>query len=221
VKGVGDSKLKFKYIIIAIIIVLLILYILFFLNNDLNVAFINDEFLDNEWYENLEYREINSKLFGLENWVSLRYETDKIYKCYLTITTIKSLFLLDENELHYKINEEIESIFENGVEIDKNSKISGERFLKNGHKSLFSIYDGFDNTKNSSEKIKVIIEVWNCGIEGKSIICMGYSQLSDNYHKNSDINTIYWEKIVGDMKGTFGIDNFIRNDALIYNVICH
>lgn len=216
-----DSNVKLKYGIIAIILVIIFLCILFFFNNGLNVAFINDEFLNDEWHENLDYRVINSQLFGLENWISLRYEIDNIYTSYLTITTINSLILLDENELHNKIEEIIDSILENGIEIDRNSKISGERFLKNGHNSLYSIFDGVDNTKNFSEKIKVIVEVWNCGIEGKSIICLGYSQLSDYYHNDLDINTVYWEKIVGDLIGTFGIENFIREDALIYNVICH
>jgi len=50
---------------------------------------------------------------------------------------------------------------------------------------------------------------------------LGYSQTTDNNHNNSNINTIFWEKIIGDLSGTFGEEQFMREDALIYNIICH
>jgi hypothetical protein len=190
-------------------------------DNELNVAFIHHDILNDEWYENLDYREINTQSFGLEKWMLIRYETNGNYPNYLTITTIKTLFLLNENELLNKIDDIIESIFDNGIKLDKDTRISGERFLKNGHKSIYSIFDGIDNSKIYIERVKVIVEVWNCGVMGKTIICLGYSQITDNLHNNSDINIIYWEKIVGDLSGTFGKENYIRDDGLIYNIICH
>ena len=219
--GEDGSNIKLKYGIISIIIVIIIFFGLFFINNELGVSFIHHDILNDEWYENLDYREIDSQLLGLEKWTSLRYEINGNYPSYLTITTIKTLILLDENELHDKIEEVIDSILERGIIIDKSTKISGERFLNNGHKSIYSIFDGIDNSKKPIEKVKVIAEVWNCGIEGNSIICLGYSQITDNIHNNSIINTIYWEKIVGDLSGSLGKEIFLREDALIYNIICH
>ena len=131
------------------------------------------------------------------------------------------MFLLDEKELSNKIEGIIDSILERGIIIDRNSKISGERFLNNGHRSLYNIFNGIDNFKKPNEKVKVIVEVWNCGFKGDSIICLGYSQTTDNNHNNSNINTIFWEKIIGDLSGTFGEEQFMREDALIYNIICH
>jgi hypothetical protein len=221
VNGEDGSNIKLKYGIISIIIVIIIFFGLFFINNELSVSFIHHDILNDEWYENLDYRDINSQLLGLEKWSSIRYEINGNYPSYLTITTIKTLILLDENELHDKIEEVIDSILERGIIIDKSTKISGERFLNNGHKSIYSIFDGIDNSKKPIEKVKVISEVWNCGIEGNSIICLGYSQITDNIHNNSIINTIYWEKIVGDLSGSLGKEIFLREDALIYNIICH
>ena len=219
--GEDGSNIKLKYGIISIIIVIIIFFGLFFINNELSVSFIHHDILNDEWYENLDYRDINSQLLGLEKWSSIRYEINGNYPSYLTITTINTLILLDENELHDKIEEVIDSILERGIIIDKSTKISGERFLNNGHKSIYSIFDGIDNSKKPIEKVKVISEVWNCGIEGNSIICLGYSQITDNIHNNSIINTIYWEKIVGDLSGSLGKEIFLREDALIYNIICH
>jgi len=221
VNGRGDSKIKLKYGIISILIFSIVLFFIFFSNNELNVAFIHHDFLSDEWFENLDYRETTSQLFGLEKWASIRYEIDNNYTNFLTITTIKTLILLDEKELSNKIEEKIDSILERGIIIDRNSKISGERFLNNGHKSLYSVFDGIDNFKKPNEKVKVIVEVWNCGFKGDSIICLGYSQTTDNNHNNSNINTIFWEKIIGDLSGTFGEEQFMREDALIYNIICH
>lgn len=215
----GDSKVK--YIIISIVIFLFIFFLIYFCNNDFDVAFINQDILNDEWFENLEYRNITSEMFGLEKWASIRYEIESNYTSFLTINTIKTLNLLDENELYDKSEDIVNSMLHDSIKLYKNSKISGERYLKNGHKTIYCVFDGIDNYKQPNENVKIIVEIWSCGIKGKSIVCLGFSQVSDNLHNNSNINTIYWEKIVGDLKGTFGNENYIRNDALIYNVICH
>ena len=126
-----------------------------------------------------------------------------------------------ENDMYIKMEEIIDNFFDSGIIINKSSKISGERLLKNGHKSLYSIFDGFYESKKYIEKIKIIIEVWNCGIEGNSIICLGYSEITDNEHNNPNINTYYWNRMVGDISFNFKNDNFNNEDTLIYNVICH
>ena len=215
----GDSKLK--YIVYIIIILLSIFFIIYFSFNDFDSAYIHNEILNDEWFENLDYRSINSEMFELEKWASVSYEIDSNYTSFLTINTIKTLNLIDENELYDNSEDIINSILSDGIILDKNSKISGERYLKNGHKTIYCIFDGIDNLKKPVENVKVILEIWNCGIKGKSIVCLGFCQISDNFYNTSEINTFYWEKIVGDLNGTFGKENYIRSDGLIYNVICH
>lgn len=219
--GKGDSKILFKFGIISILIFVIILFFIFFNSGEMNIAYIHHDYLDDEWFENLDYRDIDTKLFGLEKWISIRYDVNSNYNTFLTITTIKTLVLLDENELSNKIEDIIYSVFEKGITLDKNSKISGERFLKNGHKSIYSIFNGINNINKSSENVKIIAEVWNCGIKGKAIICLGYSQITDNIHNNPAIHTVYWEKLIGDPSGTFGKDVYVREDGLIYNAVCH
>ena len=113
--GRDNSKIKFKYGIISILIFTIILFLIFFSNNELNVAFIHHDFLSDEWFENLDYRTTISKLFGLEKWASIRYEIDSNYTNFLTITTFKTLILLDENELSNKIEEITDSILERRI----------------------------------------------------------------------------------------------------------
>lgn len=218
-KNYSNQKIKFG--IISVIIVIILLFFLFFGNDELNIAFVDNKYLNDDWFENLNYREINSQLFGLEKWANIRYETVDDYSNYLTITTIYTLFLLDENEMFDKIEEIIDTIFESGIIIDKSSKVVGERFLRNGHKSLYSTFDGIDKSKIPSEQIKVIIEVWNCGIKRNTIICFGYSQISDNNHNNQNINIFYWEKMVGNLSGNFENQDSLGENALIYNIVCH
>jgi hypothetical protein len=221
VNSEDDSKIILKFGIISILIFIIILLFIFFNNSITNIAYVNQDYLDDEWFENLEFRTIDTRLFGLEKWITIRYDINSNYTTYLTITTVKTLVLLDENELSDKIEDIIESMLDKGIIIDKNSKINGERFLESGHKSIYKIFDGVNNKKKPNEKVKIIAEIWNCGIESKTIITLGYSQITDNYHNNSNINYEYWQKIVGDQVGTFGEDNYIRNDGLIYNIVCH
>jgi hypothetical protein len=223
VKGVDDSKIKIKYLFISIIFIFIILSAIYFnlVNKELNEAYIHHNFLDNNWYENLNYREMGSQLFGLEKWSTLRYEVNDNYSSYLTITTINTITLKSEKEMRNKVEEMVESIVDRGIFIDINSKISGERLLKNGHKTYYSIFHGVDNSKFTSELVYIIIEVWNCGIEDNSIICLGFSKVTDKLNNNLNVNISNWQKIVGDPFETFGKNLFQREDALIYNIICH
>jgi hypothetical protein len=86
---------------------------------------------------------------------------------------------------------------------------------------MYTIYEGNDTSKDPYEKIKIIGESWSCGTSGTSIIIIGVAQISDNLNNNTEINTTHWAKIVKDEEGTFGLEEFIGEDGLIYNIICH
>jgi len=216
-----DSKILLKFGIISILIFLIIISLLILNNNQINTAYIHQEYLDNEWFENLEYRNVETQFLGLEKWISIRYELKSNYTNYLIVTTIKTIVLFDEKELSNRIEDIIYSLLDKGTIIDENSKISGERFLKNGHKSIYNTYEGVNTLEKQNEKVRIIAEIWNCGFDCKTIICLGYSQITDALHNNMSISYENWEKIVGDNKGTFGDSNYFRDDGLIYNTICH
>jgi len=206
----GDERENRLYIVIAIIIIVVIILTVFFNTNKLGKAYIEDYVLGNTWIENIAEREEGSQLFGLENWASFTYENnDDSYPAYVTITSIKLLFMMNEDDLLEKTEDTIKKASGQGILIDEDTRIISNREIKNGHKTTYIIYNGNDTSKEPFEKIKIIGETWNCGNSGTSIICIGFAQITDNANNNSDDNTIYWEKIIDSQYG------------LLYNVKCH
>ena len=206
------------YVIIAIFIIVIVVFAVVFGTSKLTHAYVPDDFLDGGWSENLTARTDGSQLLGLEKWYSLTYEIEGRYPAYLTVTTFKTLMMMNEKELRDKTTNTIEKALHRGIIID-NSEITGERILaENKHKTIYIMYDGNDTTKNPAEKIKIIGEVWNCETSGTSIICIGVAQITDHAHNNSTVNTTQWAKIIRDKDGLRG---FAGMDGLIYNVVCH
>jgi len=213
----GGSRDNRIYTIIAIFIVIIIIITLFWYLSisPLNVAYIENQFLDDTWSEDLEERDSGSQLLGIEKWASYTYRNNNnSYPAYVTLTSFKLLFLMNEDQLKDETIKTIKKVTNQGVIIDENTKISGERTLNNGHSTMYIIYDGNDS---SGEMIKIIGETWNCGVSGTSIICIGFAQVTNNLVENFS----HWTKIVRDKEGTFGLENFQGDDGLIYNVKCH
>lgn len=218
-KGIKRDNLV--YTIITILIIIIIIFAVLFSTNQLVSAYIEDSILGDVWSEDINERQGNSNLLGLEKWASFTYKNNNdTYPAYVTVTSMKTLFMMNENELLSKTIETINKASEAGVIIDENSENTGNRVLANGHKTFYIIYDGNDTSKNPQEKIKIIGETWNCGISGTSVICIGFAQITDNAHNNSETNLTYWSKIIRDDVGTFGVD-YQKNDGLIFNVKCH
>ncbi len=216
----GDRRDSRIYAIIAVFILIVIIFAVVFGSNQLKSAYVPDEYLlIDGWSENPEDRDSGSRLFGLEKWCSLTYEIEGNYPAYFTVTTIKTLVIMNENELEDETIETIENAMQQGVIINKSTEFTGERTLKNNHKTKYIIYDGEDIAKNPSEKVKVIGEVWNCGNSGTSIICIGVAQVTDNANNNSKENTANWDKIIKDELGS--INGLPGKNGLIYNVKCH
>jgi len=206
------------YIIIAVFIIVIVVFAVVFGTSKLTHAYVPDNLLDGGWGENLTARADGSQLLGLEKWYSLTYEMEGRYPAYLTVTTFKTLMMMNEKELRDKTMYTIEKALQQGIIIDDDSEINGERVLVNKHKTTYIIYEGNDTTKSPTEKIKIIGEVWNCETSGTSIICIGVAQITDYAHNNSMVNTTQWAKIIRDKDGLRG---FIGGDGLIYNVVCH
>jgi len=221
VTGKGDAgESRIIYIIVAFIIVIIVVFAVILSTRQLTPAYVPDDVLINDgWAENLTSRDEGSHLLGLEKWCSLTYDVEGRYPAYLTVTTYKTLLMMDENELMDKTTETIKKALQHGIAIDNSSESTKERVLKNEHKTTYIIYSGNDTTKDPHEKIKIIGEAWNCGTSGTSIICIGLAQITDYAHNNPNENTTQWEKIVRDRNGM--IDDFAGEDGLIYNVICH
>lgn len=217
----GDARETKMYVIVAIFIIIVVAFAVLLSNNNFTSAYVPDGSLGYEWNEDLGKRDSSSQFFGLEKFSSLTYRIDGNYPAYLMVITVKTIVLMSENELRDKTIEIIGQAFEDGITVDEDTEIIGERVLKNEHNTMYAIYDGNDNSKNPPEQIKIIGEIWNCRSSGTSVICMGVAQITDNSHNNSEINTIHWEKIIKDKLGTFGTGGFQGIDGLLYTVICH
>lgn len=206
----GGERENRIYIIIAIIILIVIILTVFFSGNTLNKAFIEDRVLGKTWYEDIEERTDKSQLFGLENFASFTYRNNNLsYPAYVTITSIKLFFMMNEDDLMETTENTLEDASDQGILIEKDTKISGTRDLLLGHKTTYAFYNGTDTSKEPIERIKIIGESWNCGGSGTSIICIGIAQITDNLNNNSKIDTTFWDMIVSE------------NDGLIFNVKCH
>jgi hypothetical protein len=213
-----DNRL---YLAIAIFIIIVIIFTIFLSTNQLISGKIEDDILGSLWIEDIGERDIGSGFLGLEKWSSFTYKNNNVtYPAYVTVTSFKTLLMINEVELKNKMEETIISSSKQGVSVDLETKITGERILSNGHKTLYSIYDGNYSFNQVNEKIKIIGETWNCGASGTSIICIGYAQITDNIHNNSKIDLTYWIKILKDIDGTFGLD-YKGVEGLLYNVKCH
>ena len=221
--GEDFSKVDKYYLLISFFLVIVILFSTFYylINVDLNAAYINDDFLDGTWYENLEFREKYNKLFGLNKEYKLRYEINDKYFSYLLIVTNNNINVLNSGNIESIVENKINLFLDKNIVIYGNSEIKGERLLKNVHKSYYIIFDGYDKSVKPYENVKIIAETWNCGIKDKSIFCLGVSQITDKSNNDLDINTINWEKIVGDINGTFGNEGYKIDDGLIFNINCH
>jgi len=217
--GKGDAGENLVYLVVAVFVILIVVYAVVFSGRELTPAYVPDDFLDDGWSENLLERDSGSSFFGLESWYSIVYKVDGLHPASFTISSYKTLFMMNEDDLCDKTTEAIVEASRHGILVDNSSELSGERFLKNGHKTMYILYDGNDTSKDPVECIKVIGEVWNCGVSGKSIICIGIAQVTDNLHNNTAVNTTSWSKIVGDENGE--INGFIDEYGLIYKVICH
>jgi hypothetical protein len=226
------------YFLVAIIVVIIIILAVLFSGNQIFQAYIDDKYLENYWIEDINERYYKEDILGLEKQSSFTYRIkdfyNEIHPTFLTITSVKTFFLINENDLS-KIGIETINTYaiKQNISINKSSQIRGKRIINNGHKTDFIIYEGFYTDKNIddlTEKIYLISETWNCCNSGTSIICFGFAQVTDNLHNNSEENLTLWNQIISDENGTF-VDYFeneifnaecLQNkDGLIYNVRCH
>ena len=224
--GLRENKI---YIIISLIVIVIIILALFFSSNHLFQAYIDDEILGENWVEDIDERYFEERLFGLEKQGGYTYKIsesyDDTYSAFLTVTSIKTLLMMSEDELFEKTVETIkESAKSENIIINQSSSISGSRYTNNGdHKTKYVIYEGEENISGISETVMIIGECWNCAASGSSIICIGFAQITDNENNNPIEYMDNWAKIVSDKGGTFvnGDEPFIDSEGLIFNVICH
>lgn len=221
----GEDKFRGSklYIVIAVfVIVVVFLAIVLGPGSSFFIAYVSDDVLfDTEWVENPLKRVTSEQLFGLEKYASYTYEINGVYPASLTVTTVKTLVMMSEDQIRDMVLESIRDAQNQSIIIDNETEITGWRVLENEHRTQYIIYDGVKTSITPFESVKIIGEVWNCGISGTSVICIGISQVTDNANDNPSINNTSWEKIVQDKEGTFGTGNYMGLDGLIYNVVCH
>jgi len=214
------------YIIVAIFIIIVIVLAVLFSGRELFSAYVDT--YGEGWSEIRSEWTHGSRLFGLESWNSFTYRNNNSsYPAYLTVTTMKNLFMKNENDLKKETRETIlKEASKQNINIDRETEISGERALKDGHFTMYIIYNAtLSLSEDITEQIRFIGETWNCDISGTSVICIGYAQVTNN----SEVNLTYWAKIIGDKDGTFlqkypstfSLGDFIDPNGLIFNVKCH
>ena len=215
----GGNRENKIYAVIAIFIIVVIVFAVlwFFCTNQLTAAYIENYILGDAWSEDLGERDGDSQFCALEKWASYTYKNnDNSFPAYITVTSIKTLFMMSEEDLRDQTSDTIKQALEQGIVIDEGTMITGVRALDNGHKTAYIIYDGNDTSNEPNERIKIICESWNCGTSGNSVICIGFAQVTNT----SEINMAHWAKIIKDKEGTFGLD-LKADDGLIFNVKCH
>ena len=214
----GENK---TYAVIAAFILLVVVLTVIFTSNHLTPAIIPNDYLSEGWFEDFDEREMDVQL--LSSWYSYTYKNyNDSYPANVAVTSRKTLFLTSINDLLSETIKAIKGASKQGIFIDEDTMISGNRILSDGrHKTVYVVYNGTDNSSGVDEEIKVIGETWNCGISGASLICIGVAQITDNTHNNPTVVDTYWAKIVQDEEGTFGIGEYMGDDGLIYNVKCH
>lgn len=217
------------YIIIAIFIIIVILFTVLFSTNSLFNAYVDDRFLVNGWFESGE-RSYNEQLFGLEKQFTFKYiindSGEEKFNTFLTVTSIKTIFMINEQELLDKTIQTISNAaMIRNININDSSQFTSSRFLKNGHNTYFIVLNGTKIIDGFVEKIRIIGETWNCAYSGSSIICIGLAQTTDVKNGIYSENFTHWAKIIGDEKGIFNeiynSNNFIDSNGLIFNVKCH
>ena len=217
--GIGENRL---YLIIAALIIIVIILSIFFSSNQLVKAYIDDEYLNNLWIEDINDRTGGSSFLGLEKWSSFTYAVNDSYPAELTVNTYKFVLMISEQELISKTIDTIKGAKSQGININQSTKITGSRMLLNGHSTNFVIYDANDTTKDPFEQVKIIGECWNCGPSGTSIICIGVAQITDNANNNANHNYTHWAEIIKDKDGTFGSGIYQDSEGgLIFNSKCH
>jgi len=174
----------------------------------LKEAYVPQDLLINGWYEDFKDEEKGSSFFGMEKWSTKVYKKGEF--AYLSVTSIKFIVMSGREELLEKVESDIKhQAAKYGIEVEPESRISGERKNARGHETSFVIYTG----KKNSHLYRFIGEVWSCSKSGISVICMGFADISE-------IDGIEgWKKIVGDPEGS--IEGIEDSNGLIYNVVCH
>jgi hypothetical protein len=208
----GERSTNLVYVAVAVFIIILIILTILFTSNQLTQAYVSHEYLSNGWIDSGE-RDSEEGFLGLEKQASFKYIVDENYDdrypAFLTVSSIKTLFLMNEEELLSKTIETINlAADERSIVIEENSKIEGNRVINNSHETYFVKFNGTDMSEDISEDIKIIGETWNCAFSGTSVICIGVAQITDNSHNNSVENLTHWNEI-------------IAKNGLIYNVNCH
>ena len=107
------------YLAVAIFIIVVIILTIFFSTNKLISAKIEDDILGSLWIEDIVERDFGSGFLGIEKWASFTYKNNNVtYPAYVTVTTFKTLFMMNEEDLKNKMEETIIDSSKQGVSVD-------------------------------------------------------------------------------------------------------
>lgn len=216
------SKRDKKRFTLAVCSLLLLVPILLFASGCLSVtgAYVPESLLTDGWHENVLLRQRSSEFFGLEQTLTVTYKVQGQYPASLTVTTLKKMVLIDEEELPKKILDTVTTTVPERIILDVNPTFSGERISNvTRHRNLFFVFEGVDVQDVPSEHVYVIGEAWNCPQSGTSILCVGIAYVTNTVNNTAIWDTTHWRTIVMDPRGI--IDGLEGVTGLIDHVICH
>jgi len=181
-------------------------------------AYIPDEYLANGWYEDIVLRNTGTQVFGLDQWTEVTYRNQGAYPAWISVTTLKTLVLQDEQQLIELINTSIhDMLLHESMTLNASSRTQGNRMLTNEHTSLYITYHGSQEHHNTTRLFRVIGEIWNCGYSGTSILCYGFAYSTQE--NSTEMSLDAWHQIIQNKEGS--IEQASGMDGLLDHVQCH
>ena len=190
--------------------------------NQIAPAFVPDSTLQDGWHELIGQRLETSGFLNLDQSVTYTYGIlDDSFPATLKVQTKKSIVFSSESQLlEHTISKFLLNLQQNFT-LNDQPYLKGMRILKNGHQTQYALYNATLNFSQYQEEVRIIIEIWNCGVSKTSIINIGVAQISNHTNPSStQWNQLHWQNMLSDPVGTFGQD-FKAENGLIYTINCY
>lgn len=181
---------------------------------ELSPVLLEDSQLPDGWVENTALRNTGVQFLGLERWQSFTYQNTGGYPASMTITTMKTIVLNDEEQLQQLLRTTIEEVYGVQFQLNVSSFKQGERLLINGQQSRYFLYNASSEYPAWSH-VRIIGEVWNCVSSGVSVLCHGYAVVSLN--NTTSLHSQHWDELVQDPQQTI---SSIAGEGIIYTIHC-
>jgi hypothetical protein len=159
-------------VVISLVIIIIIISVMVLSTNQIVPAFVPDSTLQDGWHELIGQRLATSGFLNLDQSVTYTYGIlddtygilDDSFPATLKVQTKKSIVFSSESQLlEHTISKFLLDLQQNFT-LNDQPYFMGKRMLENGHQTQYALYNATLNFSQYQEEIRVIIEIWNCGI---------------------------------------------------------